>query len=89
MRVVSKIIACVQIARPVNICITFAAVIIAGYICGNSLHIPGVIWSAAAATALVNYAGNIINDIFDIKTDELNNKKNRVLQKKSLSVAEA
>lgn len=88
MSIFTKISAIIKISRPVNVFITVASVIIAGIICAPFGSPNILLIYAAVSAAFINAAGNIINDIFDIKTDEIN-KKERVLQKKLLSVNEA
>lgn len=88
MNVITKTYAALKISRPVNVLITCASVVIAGVICNLHGYLNFSIIFAALSAAFINAAGNIINDIFDVKTDELNNKK-RVLQNNLLNVPEA
>ena len=89
MKITGKIYPAIKITRPVNVGITFISVIIAGMICSRQKDFAYQIILAAIAGALVTAAGNIINDVIDIKTDILNNKKDRVLPSGQLSIKEA
>jgi geranylgeranylglycerol-phosphate geranylgeranyltransferase len=84
----TKIKSAVLITRPVNVLITFISVLIAGYICKTQYLQISVLILAAISAALINSAGNIINDIYDIEVDKVNNK-NRVLSNGALSVIAA
>lgn len=59
------------IIRPVNVVITFVSIILAGLICGGSLQ-QTEIYLAAISASLTAAAGNVINDVFDIKIDRIN-----------------
>jgi geranylgeranylglycerol-phosphate geranylgeranyltransferase len=59
------------IIRPLNCLITFFTIIIAAFICAETL-IYKTILLAGFAGALVNAGGNIINDYFDIEIDRIN-----------------
>ncbi len=67
------ILAVIRLMRPVNMCITFAAVIIAGII---STPVERMEWltviSGALAAALITAAGNVHNDILDVEVDRIN-----------------
>jgi 4-hydroxybenzoate polyprenyltransferase len=70
-----KIAAVFSVIRPVNVVITFFAVIIGGVICGTTGGLAWKVACAAVSAALINASGNVFNDILDVKTDLLNNKK--------------
>lgn len=89
MNISQNIYASVKITRPLNVCITFIAVIISGLVCGKHQGINRSIFLAALAASLITAAGNIINDIFDIQTDKLNHKINRPLATGELKVVQA
>jgi 4-hydroxybenzoate polyprenyltransferase len=65
-----------KILRPVNLFITFLSVIGAVIIAAKDLQAgfsPDV-FLAALAAAMINGAGNVINDFFDVETDKANKK---------------
>ncbi len=73
-----KIIAIVEISRPVNVLITFAVVIVAAIICSDTFQFSTEIFLAAISAAVVAGGGNIINDYFDYEIDKIN-RPNRPL----------
>jgi len=89
MNIPRKIYAALIIMRPLNVIITFIAVIISGVICMKQHGVTERLLFAAISAALITGAGNIINDIFDIQTDKLNKKKHRVLPTGILSINQA
>lgn len=72
------------IIRPLNCLITFITILLAGFICGSFFDFK-IIFIAGFAGALVNAAGNIINDFFDIEIDKIN-RPNRVLPSGKISL---
>ncbi len=72
------------IIRPLNCLITFITILLAGFICGGFPDFK-IIIAAGLAGALVNAAGNIINDFFDIEIDKIN-RPNRVLPSGKISL---
>lgn len=72
------------IIRPLNCLITFITILLAGFICGSFFDFK-IIIIAGFAGALVNAAGNIINDFFDIEIDKIN-RPNRVLPSGKISL---
>lgn len=88
MNIVKKSLAILTLTRPVNCLITFASVIVAAYLAHeNHIHFTTVIFAAVSA-ALTTAAGNVINDICDLKSDIVN-KPNRPLPAGILMVKEA
>ena len=67
-----KLTAVFKIIRPENFLITFISVIVAVIICLPQNYSELNILIAAVAAALTAAAGNIINDIYDIDTDKIN-----------------
>lgn len=67
----------ISIIRPLNCLITFFTIVVACFICAESLNYK-MFLLAGFAGALVNAGGNIINDYFDIETDKIN-RPNRPL----------
>ena len=63
--------ALISITRPLNCLITFLTIVVASFICADSLNIK-IILIAALAGALVNAGGNVINDYYDIEIDKVN-----------------
>ncbi len=63
--------ALIKITRPVNVFITFISVMTAAWLATDSIFTPDII-RAALAAALVTAAANIINDIFDVDIDRVN-----------------
>ena len=61
-----------EIIRPLNLFITFFAVIVASLICSSgNLNLSPVLLAALAAS-LTAAAGNVINDYFDVGIDKIN-----------------
>lgn len=69
--------------RPINCLITFISVCIGAWV-GRSLFLSPALILAAMVGFVVCAFGNIINDLFDIKIDAINNP-NRPLVKKTVS----
>lgn len=67
-----KIIAILNITRPVNVIITFSVVIVAAIISSEYFVLTGEIFLAAISAALVAASGNVINDYFDFEIDKIN-----------------
>ncbi len=80
----------VEILRPANLAITFLSVWGGVIIALRKFEIDDYsnVFIAAFAAALINGAGNVINDIFDVKTDKSNNKM-RPIVRGELSIKEA
>ncbi len=74
---VTKLLALVQISRPVNVFIGMLSIFIAAFITG-SLQPEGNVLLACVVGGLVTAAANTINDYFDIEIDRIN-KPQRVL----------
>ncbi len=76
----------IKILRPVNLVITFLSVWTGALISIGKIEVENFtdILLAAIAAALINGAGNVINDYFDVETDVVNNK-NRPLVKGEIS----
>ncbi|MFZ1281633.1 MAG: geranylgeranylglycerol-phosphate geranylgeranyltransferase [Ignavibacteriaceae bacterium] len=88
MNLSKKIIAFINITRPINVVITFIVVVVSILISQkNDIEFYKIIFSSIAA-ALVAAAGNIINDIYDVETDKISHPE-RVLVLESLSKKEA
>jgi 4-hydroxybenzoate polyprenyltransferase len=83
-----KIIAFIEITRPVNVIITFLVVIVAIVVSQKTQIETSRIILAALAAALTAAGGNIINDIYDIETDKISHPK-RILVLGLLSRKEA
>lgn len=84
----SKFAAAISITRPVNFAIAFASITAAGFICAGSTSFTPPIFFAALSGSLIGAAGNIINDILDLKIDMIN-RPERVLPSGRLSSREA
>ena len=88
MNLSKKIIAFINITRPINVVITFIVVVVSILISQkNDIEFYKIIFSSIVA-ALVAAAGNIINDIYDVETDKVSHPE-RVLVLESLSKKEA
>jgi geranylgeranylglycerol-phosphate geranylgeranyltransferase len=83
-----KILAYIQISRPINALITFFAIIVACIISITENYSVLKIFLAGLSGALTATAGNVINDYFDIDIDRVNKPK-RVLSSGKLSLKEA
>ena len=59
-----------QITRPQNCVITFASVLMGGWLGVHTL--PAPLWIAALSAAAVMAGGNALNDLWDLKTDRIN-----------------
>ena len=88
MKLINKAIAVVKITRPLNLLITFFSIIVGSAICITGNYILHKIILAAVSGALISASGNIINDIFDIEIDKIN-QPDRVLVKGGLKKNEA
>jgi geranylgeranylglycerol-phosphate geranylgeranyltransferase len=80
----TKLIAIIEITRPVNLILTFVSIIIAAVICSARTIAPDKILFASISGALAAAAGNIINDLFDIEIDRIN-RPGRPLASNNLS----
>ena len=83
-----KLIAIIKIARPVNFLITFASVIVSAIICAPENLLILKVFLATLSAGLAASAGNIINDIFDIEIDRINQPQ-RPLPSGTLTIKEA
>jgi geranylgeranylglycerol-phosphate geranylgeranyltransferase len=83
-----KLTAVFKITRPLNFLITFISVIVAVIICLPQDYSELNILIAAIAASLTMAAGNIINDIYDIETDKINQPQ-RPLPSEVISTKEA
>lgn len=83
-----KIIAILNITRPVNVLITFTVVIVAAIISSDSFKWSTVIFLAGLSAAIVTGGGNVINDYFDYEIDKIN-RPNRPLPLGLISRKEA
>ena len=59
-----------QITRPQNCFITFASVLMGGWLGADAL--PAPLWIAALSAAAVTAGGNALNDLWDLLTDRVN-----------------
>lgn len=59
-----------QITRPQNCVITFASVLMGGWLGVHTL--PAPLWIAALSAAAVMAGGNALNDLWDLETDRIN-----------------
>ena len=73
-----RVAAFFKLIRPINVAITFATVILAGFFCSDVFTLDGKILFAAFSAALIAAAGNIINDYYDLEIDKIN-RPDRVL----------
>ncbi len=85
MNLSKKIIAYINITRPINVIITFIVVVVAALISEKEQTELIVIVLASLSAALTAAAGNIINDIFDIETDRVSHP-NRILVMDKLTI---
>ncbi len=83
-----KVIAYIQISRPINSVITFLVIIVASIISIDGNYSVLKIILAGLSGALTASSGNVINDYFDIDIDKIN-KPQRVLPQGKLSLKEA
>jgi len=67
-----KILAIIEISRPLNLLITFAVVIVSAIICSEEFKFTATILFGAISAMLVAASGNIINDYYDYKIDKIN-----------------
>jgi len=67
-----KIIAILLIIRPINVIISFLSIFVACLICSDGNIIVNKVLFALPAGAFVVAAGNVINDILDVKIDQVN-----------------
>ncbi len=84
----NKILAFIQISRPINFIITFFVVVVACAISIEENYSTLIIIMAGLSAALTASAGNVINDYFDVNIDKIN-KPERVLPSGKLSLKEA
>lgn len=84
----NKITAIVKIIRPVNIIIVLISVVISTVICAAGYYPVSLIIYASLSAGFAAAAGNIINDIFDIKIDILN-RPSRPLPSKVITKGQA
>ena len=59
-----------QITRPQNCVITFASVLMGGWLGVHAL--PAPLWIAALSAAAVMAGGNALNDLWDLESDRVN-----------------
>lgn len=83
-----KIFCYIQLTRPLNTLISFFSIIVAGLLAVTGTLPWRNILLASLSGALTCAAGNIINDIYDIKIDRINKPK-RVLPAGRVTVKEA
>ena len=67
-----KLVAYIQLSRPVNVLITFVSIPVACWIAGGTGHDRLFILLAGITGALVAAGANAINDAFDIDIDRIN-----------------
>jgi geranylgeranylglycerol-phosphate geranylgeranyltransferase len=72
MNIAARIIPLIKLSRLLNVLITFFSVIVAVIICSDVFSVTKNIILAAISASLTTAAGNIINDIFDFKSDSVN-----------------
>ena len=85
MNIVTKIIAIYTLTRPINCLLTFASIIVAAYLAYEiQINITNVLLATISA-ALTAAAGNVVNDIYDFKSDSIN-KPARPLPSRILTV---
>ncbi len=88
MKFTEKVIAYIEITRPLNLFITAAVIFGAAIICYDGIFNFGDVILASLAAMFTAAGGNIINDYFDIGTDFVN-RPLRPLPSKRLKPAEA
>jgi len=84
----NKLIAYIQISRPVNVLITFVSIPVACWIAGGAVSAWLSILLAGTTGALVAAGANAINDAFDIDIDRVN-RPDRPLPRGALTVQDA
>ncbi len=62
-----------QITRPLNCVITFASVLMGGWLGVHAL--PAPLWIAALSAAAVMAGGNALNDLWDLESDRVNHPR--------------
>jgi len=83
-----KLIAVIKISRPINFLITALSIYVACIICtSDKLEIISALL-ASISGGLIASAGNVVNDIFDVKIDIIN-RPGRVLPKNELTINQA
>lgn len=83
-----KIAPIIKLIRPLNFVITFLSVIVAVLICQPDNNFSIKVIMAALAASFVLASGNIINDIYDVEIDKINQPQ-RPLASGSLSKSSA
>jgi geranylgeranylglycerol-phosphate geranylgeranyltransferase len=83
----TKFLAYFTLARPVNVLITMATIVVTAALCAD-LSQAGRILIACLSGAMITAAANAINDVFDIDIDGIN-RPQRPLPRRVLSVREA
>jgi geranylgeranylglycerol-phosphate geranylgeranyltransferase len=83
-----KIASIIKLIRPLNFVITFLSVIVAVLICQPDNNFSIKVIMAALAASFVLASGNIINDIYDVEIDKINQPQ-RPLASGSLSKSSA
>ncbi len=63
--------ALLRLTRPTNALIGFASVCVAAYVAGSIQPLWKVGWAAASAMWILS-GGNVVNDLFDVETDRIN-----------------
>ncbi|MFI5236811.1 MAG: geranylgeranylglycerol-phosphate geranylgeranyltransferase [Ignavibacteriales bacterium] len=85
---IEKLTAAIKIIRPLNFCIIIISVFVASAVASPEKFPVINIILAAISAGLTASAGNIINDIFDIQIDKVN-QPNRPLPSGSITIREA
>ncbi len=85
---IEKLTAAIKIIRPLNFCIIIISVFVASAVASPEKFPVINIILAAISASLTASAGNIINDIFDIQIDKVN-QPNRPLPSESITIREA
>ena len=80
------LVAAIRILRPLNCLITFASVLLGGWLGARGLS--GSLLTAGVSAATITGAGNALNDIVDIRRDRVN-RPDRPLAAGNLSVGTA
>jgi geranylgeranylglycerol-phosphate geranylgeranyltransferase len=75
--IISSLIGLFQLCRPINVIVTAVVVVVGGVIAAKqaSVTLPSVIYLAGLSAALIAAAGNVINDVYDLKIDRINRPK--------------
>ncbi|RPI02217.1 MAG: hypothetical protein EHM64_14350 [Ignavibacteriae bacterium] len=84
----NKLLAWIQLSRPVNVLITFVSIPVACWIAGGSAPLQLSYLLAGISGALVAAGANAINDAFDIEIDRIN-RPDRPLPRGVLTLRDA